>query len=231
MCGRFVLTADGKTIQQKFDLDTVPELQARYNIAPSQPVAVISNESPKELNYYKWGLVPSWSKDLAIGNKLINARGETVEEKPSFRSAFKRRRCLIPANGFYEWAKADDGKGKKPMFVHLKGQELFAFAGLWEIWYGPDGEELRTCTIITTTPNELIKPLHNRMAVILDEEDYDLWLSPDELPAQALKPLIKPFEPDLMDVYEVSTLVNKPSNDIPECIVPLPPPPQQHVLM
>lgn len=230
MCGRFVLTADGQAIQQKFDLETTPEpMQPRYNIAPSQPVAVISNENPKELTYYTWGLIPSWAKDPAIGNRMINARGETVHEKPSFRSAFKRRRCLIPANGFYEWS--GKGKDKQPYFVHLKEQALFAFAGLWEVWHGPDGEIIKSCTIITTEPNELVKPLHHRMAVILDETDYDLWLSADELPSQALQPMLRPYDAASMDVYEVSKIVNSPANDTPECIAPASPPPEQQSLL
>lgn len=226
MCGRFVLTADTGAIQQSFNLTTVPDMPARFNIAPTQPVAVITNDNPKELTYYRWGLIPSWAKDAKIGNNLINARSEDVEDKPSFRSAFKRRRCLIPADGFYEWSSR--GKDKVPMFVHLQNHELFAFAGLWEVWHSPDGEEIRTCTILTTEPNELIRPLHNRMAVILHQADYDTWLTPGELPPPALKPLLKPYEADRMAVYEVSKLVNKPSNDSPECMEPIP---QQPTMM
>lgn len=219
MCGRFALTADPELIQQFFNLQTMPPVMtARYNIAPTQPVAVIANDAPSELTFFRWGLVPSWSKDISIGTKMINARAETLHEKPSFKAAYKRRRCLIPANGFYEWAKTDDGK--KPMYIHLKDHELFAFAGLWETWHSPDGGELRTCTIITAEPNELVKPLHHRMAVILDPSDYDLWLSGDELPPQALAPLLKPYDADKMGVYEVSTLVNNAANDTPELIKP-----------
>ncbi len=230
MCGRFVLTANPEVIQQQFDLDTPPKgVQARYNIAPTQPVGVITNDNPGEMDYFNWGLIPSWSKDPSIGSRMINARGETVHEKPSFRSAFKRRRCLIPANGFYEWSGKP--KQKKPYFVHLKNQELFAFAGLWEVWHGPEGEIIKSCTIITTEPNELVKPLHNRMAVIVEKEGYDLWLSPDELPAEALRPLLRGYDADKMDVYEVSKVVNNVRNDTPECIVPVVPPPIQTPLM
>ena len=220
MCGRFVLTADGIAIQQHFDLASVPEglVTARYNIAPTQPVPVITNEDPTSLTAQRWGLIPSWAKDPAIGSRLINARAETVHEKPSFRSAFKRRRCLIPANGFYEWKR--EGKTKRPYFVHLKEQALFAFAGLWEVWHSPDGDELHTCTIITTEPNAVVSPLHNRMAVILSPDDYDQWLSPDELPPEALLPLLQPYDADQMDAYEVSTHVNSPANDDPTCIEP-----------
>lgn len=224
MCGRFVLTADGIAIQQHFDLTSVPEglVTARYNIAPTQPVAVITNEDPTTLTAHRWGLVPSWSKDPAMGSRLINARAETIHEKPSFRSAFKRRRCLVPANGFYEWKR--DGKAKRPYYIHLKDQALFAFAGLWEVWHSPEGDELRTCTIITTEPNDVVSPLHTRMAVILRPDDYDQWLSPDELPPQALLPLLQPYDADQMDAYEVSTRVNSPANDNPTLIEPLDPP-------
>jgi putative SOS response-associated peptidase YedK len=221
MCGRFVLTADGVAIQQHFDLTSVPDglVTARYNIAPTQPVPVITNEDPTALTAHRWGLIPSWAKDPAMGNRLINARGETVHEKPSFRSAFKRRRCLIPANGFYEWKR--EGKTKRPYYIHLKDQALFAFAGLWEVWHSPDGGELRTCTIITTEPNDVVGQLHNRMAVILAPDDYDQWLSPDELPPQALLPLLQPYDASQMDAYEVSTRVNSPTNDDPTLIEPL----------
>lgn len=220
MCGRYVLTADAQAIQEQFNLETVPSgIQPRYNIAPTQPVAVIANDAPRELTHFRWGLIPFWAKDPSIGNRMINARSETLHEKNSFRHAYKRRRCLIPANGFYEWMK--DGQTKRPMFVHLHNQALFAFAGLWERWQGPDGDEIRTCTIITSEPNEKIKALHHRMAVILREGDYDTWLSPDELPPDVLQPLLRPLESEHMDYYKVSTLVNSPANDTPECIAPV----------
>jgi len=226
MCGRYTLTADANTIQLTFNLDAVSNnLQPRYNIAPSQPVPIITNQNPSELTFVKWGLVPSWAKDASIGYKMINARSETASEKPSFRSAFKRRRCLIPVDGFFEWSK--QGKKKVPMYIHLEDNELFAFAGLWETWQSPDGSELQTCTILTTEPNDLIKPLHHRMAVILDKSDYDLWLTPDDVPADVLQPLMKPFPQDRMRVYEVSTLVNSPKNDDPSIIEPFESPRQQ----
>ncbi|GAB4341517.1 MAG: SOS response-associated peptidase [Phototrophicales bacterium] len=219
MCGRFTLTADTNDLQQAFDLQSIPAtITARYNIAPTQPVAVIANDAPHDLTFFQWGLVPSWAKDMSIASKLINARAETLHEKPSFRSAYKRRRCLIPANGFYEWAKTPTGK--KPMYIHLKDHQVFAFAGLWESWHSPDGDELRSCTIITTTPNDLIKPLHHRMAVILNPADYDLWLSGEELPPDMLVPLLKPYPSDEMIAYEVSPLVNNVANDTPDLIQP-----------
>ncbi len=229
MCGRFVLTAQPEVIQQHFNLDAPPTtMQARYNIAPTQPVAVITNQEATALTYHRWGLIPSWAKDSSIGSRMINARAETLQEKPSFKHAFKRRRCLIPATGFYEWT--GEGKAKRPMFIHLQDHTVFAFAGLWETWHSPEGEEIRTCTIITTEPNETIKPLHHRMAVILHPADYATWLQPNELESDTLMPLLRPYESDAMTVYEVSKLVNSPANDSPDCIVPVTPPPQQTAL-
>ena len=229
MCGRFTLTADAKAIQKAFDLDNISgELQPRYNIAPSQPVAIITNQNPNELTYVKWGLVPSWSKDPAIGNKMINARSETAAEKPSFRSAFKRRRCLIPADGFFEWTTRD--KKKVPMYIHLEDNAVFGFAGLWEVWQSPDGSELQTCTILTAEPNDLIRQYHHRMAVILEPDTYDTWLSPDELPTDALMPLMTAYPQEKMRVYEVSTDVNRPINDNPSVIEPYQAPRQGNLL-
>lgn len=220
MCGRFVLTANPDIIQTTFDLTSIPsEMIPRYNIAPTQPVAVIANDDPKTLTFHRWGLIPSWAKDIKIGNQMINARSESVAEKPSFRSAFKRRRCLIPSDGFYEWRK--EGKDKTPMFIHLKDRPVFAMAGLWEIWHSPDGGEIRSCTIITTEANSFMQTMHDRMPVILHKEDYDLWLSPDEEPPAVLQALLKPYDPDVMTAYPVSKMVNRPNNDVPECIEPV----------
>jgi putative SOS response-associated peptidase YedK len=223
MCGRYVLVADPNIIQQTFDLDSVEsgiDFGARYNIAPTQMVPVITNEHPKALELYRWGLIPSWAKEESIGNKLINARADGVAEKPSFRSAFKRRRCLVPATGFYEWQKGD-GKTKTPMFIHLKDQDVFAFAGLWEVWHSTDGDELRTFTIITTDANDFMRPIHDRMPIILHKKDYDLWLDPGEVPAGKLQPLLKPYESSKMTAYEVSRAVNTPMIDEPQLIEPV----------
>lgn len=223
MCGRFALNADPQAIQQAFNLDSVPaNMQPRYNIAPSQPVAVIPNNNPHQLEFFRWGLVPSWSKDVSIGNKMINARLETAHEKPSFRDAFKKRRCIIPATGFYEWAQSD----KKPMYIHMKNDEVFGFAGLWEAWNSPEGDKLLTCTILTAEPNELISNYHHRMAVILRKEDYEAWLTPDPVSPADLMPLLQPYPADQMEAYEVTKLVNSPANDVPDCIVPLTAPSQ-----
>jgi putative SOS response-associated peptidase YedK len=220
MCGRFVLTSDGSTLQLAFDLTTAPgSLAPRFNIAPSQPIAVITNEQPQALTYFTWGLIPSWAKDPQMGSKMINARAETAAEKPAFRAAFKRRRCLIPADGFFEWQKLDSRK--VPKFIHLKDHSVFAFAGLWEVWHGPDGDELRTATILTTEPNELMATIHNRMPVILERADYEQWLAPDEQKADRLLPLLKPFDAGKMAAYTVSAFVNSPFNDTPETIEPI----------
>lgn len=219
MCGRFVLAADPNVIQTAFHLSSVPgNMPARYNVAPTQPVAVITNDDPTELVFYRWGLIPSWSKDKSIASKLINARGDSVDEKPSFRTAFKKRRCLIPASGFYEWKTTDGEKNKTPMFIHLKDSDVLAFAGLWEIWNSPEGEEIRTCTIITTDANPFMSKIHHRMPVILAPEDYGTWLEADK--PEVVKSLLKPFDGDKMDAYAVSREVNKVANDSPQLVQP-----------
>lgn len=220
MCGRFVLVADPNLVQQTFNLDSTPEMMPRYNIAPTQAVPVITNEHPRQISMYRWGLIPSWAKEPQIGSRMINARSEGVEEKPAFRSAFKRRRCIIPASGFYEWKKLD-AKNKAPMYIQLKDQEVLGFAGLWEVWHDPDGGEWRTFTILTTSANSFMETMHDRMPVILPPESYAQWLDPKELPADVLKPLLKQYDPQAMKAHEVSKLVNRPGMDMPECIVPL----------
>ncbi len=220
MCGRFTLTLDPDEVQQAFDLSSpLPaEFTPRYNIAPSQAVAVIANGPSRKLEFFKWGLIPSWAKDPKIGNRMINARAETLNEKPSFRTALKKRRCLILADGFYEWKK--EGKTKTPVYLQLKEGEPFAFAGLWETWKSPEEEVIKSCTIITTGPNALVKKIHDRMPVILPAQAYDLWLSPDELPAEKALSLLKPFAASQMKAVPVSPLVNNPAFDSRECIIP-----------
>lgn len=220
MCGRFVLTADPSIIQTTFNLSSVPEdLTPRYNVAPTQAVPVITNDDPRALVFHRWGLIPSWAKDKSTGSKMINARAESVDEKPSFRTAFKRRRCLIPADGFYEWRQSENDKTKVPIFIHLKGRKIFAFAGLWEIWRSPQGEEVRSCTILTTDANSFVSQIHTRMPVILSPADYDTWLSADQ--PEVLKALLKPFDPEQMDAYAVSRRVNSTSNEGAELIQPV----------
>ncbi len=225
MCGRFALISDTKQLLLQFGIPPasvagMPDAVPRYNVAPTQPVAAVRlNEfKQRELTFFRWGFIPSWSKDIKIGSRMINARSETVAEKPSFRAAFKRRRCLIPADGFYEWQKVNGGK--QPIFIHAADKRPFALAGLWEMWSDPEGSMLQTCTILTTRPNEFMASIHNRMPVILEREDYDMWLDPGDDPQQALH-LLRPYPPEKMAAYPVTTLVNSPRNDLPACIEPL----------
>lgn len=231
MCGRFALLTPGEQLLIQFGVDRTPVdvsmIAPRYNIAPTQPVVVvravsagstpaISNQ--RELTFLLWGLIPSWVKEPKIGSRLINARAETAAEKPSFRAAFKRRRCLVLADGFYEWQKLN-GK-KQPLFIHLTERKPFALAGLWESWHSPDGGVLDTCTILTTSANEFMAPIHNRMPVILEPEDYNTWLFPGDQPDLA-QHLLRPFADEKMAAYPVNTWVNNPANDDARCIAPL----------
>jgi putative SOS response-associated peptidase YedK len=225
MCGRFTLWISLEELAEVMPWLTIPggldSLTPRYNIAPTQPIAVVPNNGERALDFFVWGLIPSWAKDPAIGSRMINARGETVAEKPSFRAAYRRRRCLILADGFYEWQAVPGQKRKQPVYIHLKSGEPFAFAGLWERWQSEYGDEVLSATIITTTPNDLLAPIHNRMPVILPPAAYDRWLDPGEQPPGALDDLLAPYPASEMDTYPVSTTVNSPANDVPACIAPL----------
>jgi putative SOS response-associated peptidase YedK len=217
MCGRFTLRTPAGHVAEAFGVLPFADLQPRYNIAPSQPVPVarLAQNDGRELAFLKWGLVPSWADDPAIGYKMINARGDTVATKPSFRKAFKVRRCLVVADGFYEWQKTDGNK--QPHYIRLKDDRPFAFAGLWEHW-GRDGQEIDSCTIITTDANELMAPIHNRMPVIVAPSDYDLWLDPAIQEVERLQPLLRPYPPGEMTAYPVSTVVNNPRNEVAQCV-------------
>lgn len=227
MCGRFTLTVDTAGLQQAFPQFTPPPgppMPPRYNIAPTQPIAVLPNKGRNQIEYMMWGLIPSWAKDPKIGSQMINARGETVAEKPSFRTAFKKRRCLIFADGFYEWHT--QGKTKTPMYIRLRDDDgvvgaPFAMAGLWEVWRSPDGDEIPTATIITTSANEFMKTYHERMPVILPADCYDEWLDPAERPAEKLQPLIAQYPAKYFTAHAVSTAVNNARNDSPVCIEPM----------
>lgn len=224
MCGRFTLAVDPAELQDAFPWVSIPgsqHLTPRYNVAPTQPVAVVANDGRNTLDFFLWGLIPSWAKDPEIGSRMINARAETLAEKPSFRAAFRRRRCLILADGFYEWKLSPEGKSKIPMRITLVTGKPFALAGLWELWNAPDGSRINSCTIITTEPNSLMAHIHNRMPVILPETDYGQWLDPAEQRPKTLQPLLRPYDPALMKAYPVSRLVNKPDNDTPACIQPV----------
>ena len=213
-------------IAAQFDVAEPERLADRFNIAPTQPVGIVRLErggAEREWALVHWGLIPSWAKDPGIGSRMINARGETVAEKPSFRAAMKRRRCLVPADGFYEWKRI--GKRKQPYYIRLRSHAPFAFAGLWEIWAGPDGSELESCTLITTTPNELMADLHDRMPVILAPEDYAQWLGTgqdaDRREIGQLQHLIRPYDAADMQAYPVSTNVNNPMHEGEALISPV----------
>ena len=222
MCGRYTLIrlAD---FTDMFPWIRAPDISpaARYNIAPTQSVAVVANELDPKVDFFHWGLIPFWTKDPSIGNRMINARAETLAEKPMFRTALKRRRCLIPTSGFYEWKKSPDGKTKTPMYIRMKGGKPFAFAGLWERWNSPDGSEVRSCTIITGKPNDLVRHIHDRMPVILPADLYKKWLNPAEVTAEKLDPFFQPISPYEMEAYPVSRAVNNPKVDEPDLIHPV----------
>ncbi len=222
MCGRFTLAENPADFADEFDGAEFPQqFEPRYNVAPSQPVLAIPNDGRNSATFFLWGLIPSWAKDPAIGNRLINARGETLAEKPAFRGAFKYRRCVIPADGFYEWKAQPGSKLKIPHYIQLKTHKPFGLAGLWEEWQGADGAPIRTCTIVTTEPNELMATIHNRMPVMLGRDGLQRWLDPSPGSPERLNDLIKPFPAALMEMHPVSTLVNSPANERPECIRPI----------
>lgn len=218
MCGRYTLKSPLSVLTERFDIDEFPSsLSPSYNIAPTQQVATVLSENGKrKLEMLRWGLIPSWADDPEIGNRMINARGETVAEKPSYRRAFKRSRCLILADGFYEWQRTDSGK--QPFHIRLQDESPFAFAGPWESWDKGDG--LRSCTIITTEANDLVGEVHNRMPVILHAEDYEMWLDLDFDEREPLTSLLKPYPAETMEAYPVSRRVNKPSNNEPGVVEP-----------
>ncbi|MGE5224552.1 MAG: SOS response-associated peptidase [Omnitrophica WOR_2 bacterium] len=222
MCGRFTLTVDTSQLQESFPWVQVDhEVVPRFNIAPTQPVAVVPNNNENKLEYFNWGLIPSWAKDPEIGNRMINARAETLAEKPSFRTALRRRRCLVLASGFYEWRKDPNGKTKTPMYVRLNSGDPFGFAGLWDAWNSPDGSTILSCTIITTQPNSLMETIHNRMPVIVPEEAYGLWLDSHERNPEELSPVLQPYPAEEMVAFPVSRMVNSPEIDLPKCIEPI----------
>lgn len=221
MCGRFTLHLPIEILERIFGSFTIRDVRPRYNIAPTQNVVAIRTypDGTRHSDLLKWGLIPSWAKDPSIGPGMINARSETVAEKPAFRGALKHRRCIIPANGFFEWQSV--GGKKKPLYVRLKDNGPMMFAGLWDQWKSPDGSVIESCAIVTTTANDLIKTLHARMPVILAVEDIELWLDLHATDPEQLKPLFKAYASDKMEMYPVSDSVNSPRNDTDECIVPL----------
>lgn len=221
MCGRYTVSKSEAKFRKAFGLQKSPELfQPRFNVAPTQLAPVVTNEAPDEIAFYRWGLVPSWAKDVSIGNKLINARSETVHEKPSFRSALKKRRCLVLADGYYEWQKTNDGK--VPYWIHRKDEDVIAFAGLWEYWRPTEADEpLHTFTILTTEAQESLKKLHDRMPVILTPETAKVWID-ITVPSTEVVTLFNTFPKNLMTYHAVSKAVNSPRNESPDLIIPSP---------
>jgi len=224
MCGRFALTVNLNKAQEILpgltaDNEIREAFRPRYNIAPSQPVLTILNDARKELRFTSWGLIPHWAKDTAIGKKMINARAETLSDKPSFRTPFRKNRCLIVADGFYEWKK-ESSKAKTPYFIRMKNRQPFAFAGLWDRWVNKEDERdiILSSTIITTEPNQLVAGIHNRMPVILHPDFYELWLNPHEEPPDTLSTCLKPYNAFEMEAYRISKAINSPANDSPDCI-------------
>ena len=219
MCGRYMMTSPVDAMQQLFRFEERPNLPPRFNVAPTQDVPIVrlrKGGEGRELALVRWGLIPYWAKDPAIGNKLINARAESVATKPAFREAFRRRRCLVPANGFYEWEKR--GRMRQPWLIRRKGGELLAFAGLWEVWRNDKGERIHSCTIVTGEPNAVAGRFHDRMPVILNPDDYERWLRAE--PEEALR-LLGPCPDAWLEAYPVSPRVNSPANDGPELIEPM----------
>jgi putative SOS response-associated peptidase YedK len=212
MCGRFSLTANEAELNLRFELagGDAPYVP-RYNGAPTQMLAVITGENPHKLSYHRWGLIPPWAKDISIGNKMINARAETITEKASFRTPLFSKRCLVPADGFYEWQQND---GKQPFRIFVKNNPIFSMAGLWERWKSPEGTLIESFNIITTEANSFMKPIHNRMPVILKQEDEKTWLGSNN--SSEILSLLKPYSSEEMDAYPVSKLVNSPRNNGPE---------------
>ena len=226
MCGRFSLSVTPESLARQFGLGELGDLAPRFNIAPTQAALVVRQGVPERdgvggriAEAMHWGLVPSWSKDPRAGARMINARAETAAEKPAFRSALRRRRCLVPADGFYEW-RSEDGR-KQPYRITLADGGPFGMAGLWEVWRGPEGDALCSFAILTTAANALVGPIHDRMPVIVEPGAYGVWLDPDMQETAPLEPLMVPYPSDRMALYPVSSRVNTPANDDPDCIAPL----------
>ena len=223
MCGRFTLSASPEAIAEAFGIKQLPDFKPTYNVPPTQNVLAVLNEEKTHQRKFKklrGGLIPSWAKDFKMGTKLINARSETVAEKPAFRYAFKHRRCLIVADGFYEWKK--EKEQKQAFYFELKNKHPFAFAGLWDKWISPQGEEINTCTILTTTANKLVQPIHHRMPLILKQQDYNLWLSTQLQAPELLQDLLSYDPSEEMNIYKVSSFVNNPKHNSYQCVKPIP---------
>ena len=222
MCGRFTLNIPPELLAEIFGLASIPVYPASYNVAPSQQVPVIrsmADNGQRELAFLRWGLVPSWARDPSIGSRMINARAETIQEKPAFRHAIRYRRCIVPASGFFEW-QVEGGK-KQPLYLRIRERSIMGLAGIWEEWKTPEAALLETFAILTTTSNRLIEPIHDRMPVILHPREYDLWLDREVTDPEKLKRLYHPYLSELLEICRVSDLVNSPRNNSPACIEPV----------
>lgn len=221
MCGRYTITLNADRVREDLGLVEMPaDYQERYNVAPTQPVAVVTDGEARKAEWMRWGLIPFWAKDPSIGSRLINARAETLDEKPAFKNAFAKRRCLVLADGFYEWQKGAGPKGRsQPFLFKLVDDRPFAFAGLWEFWHSPEGEDVHTCTIITTSANEVVRPVHERMPVMLSGDAMWHWLGDGK--SQELLDLLKPYNSEAMKRIPVSTLVNRAELDVPDLVQPV----------
>ena len=221
MCGRFVLTTTSEQIRQSFGVSDVPSIAPRYNIAPTQDIVAIcqNGDGYRHVRTFRWGLIPHWSKDAASGDKMINARSETVHDKPSFRQPIRFHRCLVPASGFVEWQRQPDGS-KQPFYIQRKDGKLLAMAGIWDTWKGPD-HVIASCSILTTTANSLVARLHDRMPVLLSPSEYDQWLDRSITDPQQLNGMYAPYPADPLQAIPISALINNPRHDSPDCLEPL----------
>jgi putative SOS response-associated peptidase YedK len=224
MCGRFTLRTPAAAVAKQFGLLEVPPFEPRFNVAPAQPAAVVrlapgAPQGRRQWAWLRWGLLPPWAKDPALGNRLINARAETAAQKPAFRAALRQRRCLVVADGFYEWQHT--ASRKQPYFFQLRDQRPFGFAGLWERWQGPEGSAVETCALLTTEANDLVRPIHDRMPVIVAPADYPLWLDPAVEEPRQLSRLWTPYPAGEMTAYAVGTWINSPAHEDRRCIEPL----------
>lgn len=223
MCGRYCLISSAELVAELFGLAGVPALPLRFNIAPTQACPIVhvdDTDVGRTITPMRWGLVPSWAKDASIGNRMINARAETAAEKPAYRAALRRRRCLVPADGFYEWQKRAGERTKQPHCIRMKDDRPFAFAGLWESWNDPGGAAIKSFTILTTRPNAVLEPVHDRMPVIIARNDFERWLDPAVQDGAAVADLLVPFPAEAMRAFPVSGHVNRPANDDPRCMQP-----------
>jgi putative SOS response-associated peptidase YedK len=223
MCARYTLATPASTLARLFDVDVLVDLIPRYNIAPSQliPAVRLNMQNERELVMFRWGLIPSWASDPSLGNKHLNARAETVGERPSFREAIRHRRCIIPADGFYEWQETESGK-KQPFLIRRSRPGTMAFAGIWDCWVGPDDRMIESCSILTTNANKLLKPLHDRMPVILEPSEYFRWMDRDITGIEQLQPMMRTLPDDEVSFFPVSMKVNNARFDDPVCVEPLP---------